>query len=421
MTARVGVCRAVHPIIMGHTAPPSASSTAKRHVAGVTVTPLAVGSYRPMLCLATGGMGSVYLGYCESAPADLVAIKRVHAHLPAALGLHDMLRAEARYMAAVCHPNVVRYVDFTSIDNEPALVMEYVEGSSLTQLGAVETAFPVSIALRIALDACAGLTAVHAASIGLVHRDVSPQNVMVGVDGIARIADFGVAKAADEEQAGLYGKRGYMAPEYLTTGVAAAPSDVFGLGVVIWELLAGRHLFRSSCELETIGRTLATQAPSLAKVSPVLAAALDPVLARALASDPEDRFTASELRVAIESAGLPIASREEVGEFVERAASAAVKRVAPVMDATPPAIEAMPLSLVFPSRRPPACAPSPLAVVRQRPAAVAPAAKVGGGFTKLKIAALAAFAVVIAAGTVSIARLAFEDAPAAHAAHVSSR
>jgi serine/threonine protein kinase len=420
MTYGAGVPRAVPPIIMGHTAPLSGFSTPKCSKAGATVMQLApaagCAAYRPTLRLATGGMGSVYLGYREGAgsSAEFVAIKRVHAHLATEFGLHDLLRSEAAYMAAVRHPNVVGFVDFANVEGEPALVMEYVEGSSLAQLGVGQTALPVAIALRIALDACAGLAATHAANgadgagLGLVHRDVSPQNVIVGVDGMARIADFGVAKGASEEQAGLYGKRGYMAPEYLTMGVATASADVFALGIVIWEMLTGTHLFRRSSELETIGRTLSADASSIGSASGA-AAALDPVLAYALAPDPQYRASALELAVAIESAGLPIASHDEVGAFVEHAARAPVTRVAAVTN-LPEAVEATASSFVMASRRPPPLSLSPLAVVRPRPVAQAePQADQARRPTWVKYVALAVFAVVLATGTSAIAQLGFDD------------
>src|SRR5262249_41954901 len=152
---------------------------------------------------------------------------------------------------------------------------------------------PPSVAVRILLDACAGLHAAHELRdddgqlLGLVHRDISPQNVLVGVDGVARLVDFGIAKCSEAgarstATGALKGKFAYMAPESVESGVLDPRVDVFGIGVVAWETLGGQRLFRAASEVETLRKVLAADAPPLSSVAPELGARFDAVIARAL-------------------------------------------------------------------------------------------------------------------------------------------
>src|SRR5262249_10202872 len=190
---------------------------------------------------------------------------------------------------------------------ELSLVMDYVEGTSLFDLIEASHAagwpLPPRIAVRVALDACAGLHAAHTLSdelgrpLGLVHRDVSPQNILVGVDGVSRLSDFGIAKHAEGAATTtgvLKGKLSYMAPEYLENTTLDARSDVFSLGVVVWEALAGRKLFRGKSELDTFKRVIATVVPPLSSVAPWANERLDAILFAALAREPEHRFQSAE-------------------------------------------------------------------------------------------------------------------------------
>jgi eukaryotic-like serine/threonine-protein kinase len=294
--------------------------------------------YRLVKCIARGGMGSVYLGVQIGAPGfeRLVAIKRTHPHLLETPGMRQLILQEARNAAAVRHPNVVSIDDVEEIGGELLLVMDYVEGSSLSQLrrgGPI----PIGIALAAALDACAGLGAIHAARgadgwpLGLVHRDISPQNILVGVNGSARVTDFGIAKAAaDPIRTGKTmrrGKVGYMAPEYLVEGAATMGTDIFALGVVLWEVLAGRRLFSADTQEDAMRLTIEAKVPRLHAENPSIPAALDAIVRRALARESEYRFQtvadfSSYLRDV--SRGL-VASTAEVGAFVaERIAQAKV-------------------------------------------------------------------------------------------------
>src|SRR5262249_3779749 len=156
-------------------------------------------------------------------------------------------------------PNAVGVLDIEELEDELVLVMEYIEGGPLSELLPV----PPRVAIRILLDVAAGLGAAHALTddegrlLDLVHRDVSPHNVLVGTDGVARVTDFGVAKMTTPNvprasTGALKGKPAYMAPEYVLALRSDARSDVFSLGVLAWEALSGRRLFKATEEIATL-------------------------------------------------------------------------------------------------------------------------------------------------------------------------
>jgi serine/threonine-protein kinase len=290
-----------------------------------------------LLCkIASGGMATVYVGRLRGAAgfSRTVAIKRAHAHLIENPTYKQMLVDEARLASRLHHPNVVAVLDVEELAGELRLVMDYVEGTALSDLiaktQAREQHLPPRVALRVALDACHGLAAAHdlcdenGKSLGLVHRDISPHNILVGVDGSARLADFGIAKHAEgavsTTTGALKGKIGYMAPEYVEHGKLDARSDVFSLGVVIWEALANQKLFRGMNELDTLKRIVAGKVPPLSSVAPWVGDHLDSVLAAALALSPDERFSSAHaLGTALETAarkGDLLATPAEVGAYV---------------------------------------------------------------------------------------------------------
>jgi serine/threonine-protein kinase len=186
---------------------------------------------------------------------------------------------------------------------------------------------PLPIAVVIALDMLQGLAAIHDAtdekgrSLSLVHRDVSPPNVLVGADGVARVLDFGIATALEhiEETAPerRKGKRGYMSPEQLRGERLTQRSDVFSAGIVIWELFALRRLFPADQEKEPGEAVLRGDYPRLSQYRPDLPAAVDDIVMRALASEPEARFsTMHELAETLEAAAPPRANARRIGEWV---------------------------------------------------------------------------------------------------------
>ncbi|NUO49111.1 MAG: serine/threonine protein kinase [Polyangiaceae bacterium] len=291
--------------------------------------------------LASGGMATVYVGRVRGPLgfSRLVAIKRAHPHLLEDPSFSRMLVDEAKLASRIHHPNVVAVLDIERESRSAGatdlrLVMEYVEGAALSELVQAaekrETRLAPGVVARIVLDACAGLQVAHeladeqGAPLGLVHRDVSPHNVLVGVDGLARVSDFGIAKATSKPGStttgSLKGKLAYMAPEYVAGGSIDARADVFAMGVVAWEAFAGAKLFRGSNDLETLQRIANAEVPTLATTTPEIGKAFDDVLRAALAREPTDRFSsarafANALEAEAKSAGL-LATHAEVAAAV---------------------------------------------------------------------------------------------------------
>lgn len=287
--------------------------------------------------LAQGGMGAVFLGTRRGTREPVYAIKRAHAHLLEETEFRKMFTAEAQLALKIQHPHAigVRAVDET--DGELLLIMDYFEGSSFGELltAAYESGskLPTGVVLRIVLDAARGLDAAHRLTdergqpLGIVHRDISPQNILVGVTGTSAIVDFGVAKAVAVETTRtatevLKGKTAYMAPEYLRGRVANPQTDVFSLGVVAWEALANRRLFKREDEVGTM-QAIAGPEPAqmLVDLMP-FDATLSAIIARALVKEPRQRFlTARDFADALEAratAAELLATRGEVAATVKR-------------------------------------------------------------------------------------------------------
>jgi eukaryotic-like serine/threonine-protein kinase len=252
-------------------------------------------SYEIIRPLGTGGMANVHLARRTGGRGDrLFAIKRLHPFLEEDPVARELLREEARLAALVDHPNVVGIVDLVEHEDRPALVMEWIDGIDLAMLRRKNArsnacGLPLERVVAIARDLLEGLAAVHHA--GIVHGDVSPQNVILGHDGVARLTDFGLARSTDGgpvEIATVSGTLGYMAPEQLE-GRADHRSDLFSAAVVIWELVTGTPLRAVTSGVQAFVEILRNdvRAPSELRAD---AACLDAVLARALARDPEDRF-----------------------------------------------------------------------------------------------------------------------------------
>jgi serine/threonine-protein kinase len=289
--------------------------------------------------LASGGMATVFLGRLAGAGGfqRFVAIKRLHPHLAREEQFVEMFLDEARLAAGIHHPHVVPILEVGQSDAGYFLVMEFIEGDTLggiilraLQHGA---GVPPGVGARIVIDALAGLHAAHQLSdgdghyLGLVHRDVTPQNILVGVDGSARITDFGVARAASRlamsRPMQVKGKVAYLSPEQAHALELDRRSDIFTMGIVLWETLAGRPLFQGDTEAATLARLLGGQIPDVRAFAPGVPAALDDVCRRAMALDRNRRFrTAAEMAEAIERAATTegfggIASPRELGRFVE--------------------------------------------------------------------------------------------------------
>jgi eukaryotic-like serine/threonine-protein kinase len=297
-----------------------------------TREPRVIGRYLLCDAIASGGMATVHLGRLLG-PVGFtknVAIKRLREDLAAEPGGVTRFLDEARLTAKVQHPNVVSTLDALSVDGEVFLVMEYVKGAPVSLLwrnaSAKQEPVPVPVVISIVLGALHGLHAAHAAKgddgslLGIVHRDVSPQNIIVGEDGVPRLLDFGVAKATwrlqTTEQGALKGKISYMAPEQLAGLSTDHRIDIFAMGVVLWELLTGARLHKAEDLASTVTAALAHMPRAPSEVIATLPIALDQLVLRALAKDPDERFqTAEAFALALEGAH-PAASQRVVGEYV---------------------------------------------------------------------------------------------------------
>ena len=223
-----------------------------------------VGRYTLYGEIASGGMATVHFGRMAGAVgfSRPVAVKRLHPQFAKDPAARAMFVDEARLVSRIRHVNVVPTLDVVATDGQLYLVMEYVQGESLARL--MRAAWerydqvPVPIALAILSHVLHGLHAAHEATsesgepLEVVHRDVSPQNILVGTDGIARVLDFGIARAAQRiestEESVLKGKIAYMAPEQFGDGEVTRRADLYSAGVVLWEMLAGQRLFDKSDE-----------------------------------------------------------------------------------------------------------------------------------------------------------------------------
>ena len=297
-----------------------------------------LGRYEMLAQLAAGGMATVYVARAQGVAGfeRLVAIKVLHPHLAHDDEFISMFLDEARLAARIRHPNVVPTLDISDSQGDGYfLVMEYIEGDHLGALlreaarGSARLTPPVT--LRIVVDALEGLGAAHTLKDGdgkpltIVHRDISPHNILLGTDGVARITDFGVAKAevrlSSTRDGQFKGKLAYMAPEQASNGTADQRSDLFSMGIVLWESLTGRRLFRADNNGELLNRLLNSPIPAPSEYVPELAT-LDPVLKKALARDPAERFqSAADFVEALEGAAAGVgglASPRTVGKSVRQ-------------------------------------------------------------------------------------------------------
>jgi tRNA A-37 threonylcarbamoyl transferase component Bud32 len=283
--------------------------------------------------IASGGTASVYFGRVRGSGGfrRVVAVKRLHAELAKDAQFRAMLLDEARVAARIRHPNVVPVLDVVDHADELCLVMEYVPGLSLSRLrvDAIERGLtvPPAIAVAIAVDALRGLHAAHEAAgadgqpLHLVHRDVSPQNVIVGADGIARVVDFGIAKAAGSAQTtrvgDVKGKAAYMAPEQLRGETVDRRCDVFAAGIVLWELLCSTRLFAANSPAASMMRILEVEPQAPSEFVTGVAPALDAAILRSLSRDRDKRFATAEAMADALQAAIVVATARVVAAWVE--------------------------------------------------------------------------------------------------------
>jgi serine/threonine-protein kinase len=276
-------------------------------------TPVPFGRFLLVERLAIGGMAEVFAAVERGDPAArLYAVKRI---LPTLAEDHELVRMfldEARLVVQLDHPGIVPIHELGKLGAGYYIAMDYVAGRDL---GAIAAAFrrrgerlPLEIAAHVVARAADALDHAHrgraadGAELRVVHRDVSPGNVLVGFDGTVRLIDFGIAQAAHRRAAApvLRGKFGYMSPEMIRGLPVDRRSDVFALGVILHELLAGERLFAAPTELAVMEKVRAAHVPAPSAANPAVGPELDAVVLRALAREPEDRFAwASELRDAL--------------------------------------------------------------------------------------------------------------------------
>jgi len=298
--------------------------------------PQLVGRYVLYGAIASGGMATVHFGRLVG-PAGFtrpVAIKRLHAQFARDPDFVRMFLDEARLAARITHPNVVQTLDLVEGADEVFLVMDYVRGLTLASLSRTlrrkGARIPAPIAVGILVGVLEGLHAAHEAKddmgerLDLIHRDVSPQNILVGTDGVARLLDFGVAKAAGRSQSTrdglLKGKLAYMAPEQANGLPLSRRTDLFAASVVLWEMLTGRRLFHGDNDLDSLRRVLSQDLLPPGSIVG-LPQELDRVVMKGLERDPSRRYaTAHELAVDVAACITP-ATAAEIGAWVERTAA----------------------------------------------------------------------------------------------------
>lgn len=267
---------------------------------------LPFGRYQLLRKIASGGMGQVFLARAAGASGfdKLLVIKRILPYLAEDEEFLAMFLDEARIAARLNHPNLVQIFELGEALGSTYLAMEYVPGEDLRRLERRaldrEKPLPIGLACRIIADAASGLHHAHQARdpqgrpLNLIHRDVSPQNILVGFSGAVKLIDFGVAKAAGSSQKTasgvLKGKYPYLSPEQATGKPLDPRSDQFSLGVTFWELLTGRRLFKGDNDLATLERVKACEIPPPSELAPQVPEALDALVLRTLAKRPEDRF-----------------------------------------------------------------------------------------------------------------------------------
>jgi eukaryotic-like serine/threonine-protein kinase len=327
--------------------------------------PRVAGRYVIFEPFTRGGMASVHLGRLLG-PAGFsrtVAIKRMHEEFAQNPEFVAMFLDEARLVARINHPNVVPTLDVVALKAELLLVMEYICGESLmgliTKCREAARPPPIAVAVDCAIGMLNGLHAAHEAKradgrfLSLVHRDVTPHNVLIGLDGIARVVDFGIAKAtgtAHRTRVGeIKGKLSYLAPEQLQGTEVSRASDIYSASLVLWEALTCERLFKGDNEGAIIHSILEHRVKPPSLLRREIPRSLDAILLRGLDADPNKRWeTAKQMAEALENAVSPVARSTVASWVLETAQTALVERQENLAY-----VESYSLPGVFPSVPPP--------------------------------------------------------------------
>jgi len=339
-----------------------------------------IGRYTLFDPIAAGGMATVHLGRLMGPVgfSRTVAIKRLHAQFARDPEFVAMFLDEARLAGRIRHPNVVSTLDVVVLDAELLVVMDYVHGEAVSRLIRHGGPVPQAIACTVLAGALYGLHAAHEASaddgspLEIVHRDVSPQNILVGADGLARVVDFGVAKAVGRLQTTregtIKGKLSYMSPEQIAADAVDRRTDIYAASVVLWEMLTGRRLFDADSDVRKMHRVLHGEVLPPSTLLPV-DPALDALVMRGLSRHADARFaTAHEMAEALQS--IAMATPGQVAEWMKRGAGetleertrqvAEVERSGGVASPTDEEMGQLVVEDDVTSRTPPAAHPPPL-------------------------------------------------------------
>lgn len=290
-----------------------------------------LGGYKILARLRAGAMGSLYLARRNTAAgfSRPVAIKVIHDHLAQNKRFCRMFVDEAKLAARIDDPNVVRVDEFGQADDRYYLVMEYVHGASLAQtIGVLKRrgGIPMDHAVAIAMQIASGLHGAHEATdedgapLGVVHRDVSPHNIVVSYKGSVRVVDFGIAKAkqvgGQTKTGSLRGKLAYMPPEQARSArTVDRRADLYGVGLILWEMLTGRRVFDAETDIAILNQIREPDIVPPSRLMPKVPQALDVAVMRMLAQDPNGRpRTGAELQRELATA-MPTALRVLAGDL----------------------------------------------------------------------------------------------------------
>lgn len=268
--------------------------------------------YKVVKRIQAGGMAEVFLGTATSVEGfkKKVAIKRVLPHLAQNKQFIKMFLDEARLGARLNHANIVTVFDIGAAESTYFIVMEYVDGANLKTI--LETLrkngqqLTPKEALFIIMECCRGLSYAHELAddddvpLNLVHRDISPPNILITKRGEIKVTDFGLAKATTQlektDPGVVKGKFSYLSPEAASAKQVDAKADIFALGIILWEMLAGKRLFTGESDYQTVKLVQRAEIPSLQALNPEVDAELEQIVRKALARNPEERYpTAREL------------------------------------------------------------------------------------------------------------------------------
>lgn len=327
-----------------------------------------IGRYHLVAELARGGMGIVHLAATQGLGGfnKLLVVKELRPELANEELYVRMFLDEARLAARLTHRNIVQTIEVGSESSRHYMVMEYLDGRSLHRIMRrlqQRGGFPVGAHLRIIAEALLGLQYAHdlrdfdGEPLGVVHRDVSPLNVLVTFDGQAKLVDFGIAKSADSSQETktgvLKGRVAYMAPEQAWGSTVDRRADIYSVGVMIWEAAAGRRLWPGKTDVEILARLLKEEAPTLRSVQPDAPEDLTAICARAMAKRPEDRYaTATELLDDLEthlSRRHDALSMREIGALVANAFAEERRRMGSLVEEAVSRVRGGPRSGVVPT------------------------------------------------------------------------